>query len=125
MAATHHAKLFGAAQADDASFWTGTVRGQVFMGDDDFMARMLSRDKPVRLAMSAIPKAQPGTVRNWSQHLATCGGDYHAALCAGVAGQWQRRGGGVKLAIGKTWPRFREMEDPILLAWKWQAQSRK
>lgn len=68
MAAARHAKLVGAARADDASFWAGTVRGQVFMGDDDFMARMLSRDKPARLAMCAIPKAQPGTVRNWSQH---------------------------------------------------------
>ena len=85
-AAARHADLVGAVQADDTSFCIDAVRGQVFMGDDDFVARMQSRAEPARLVTKAIPKAQRAPARSWSQHLAACGGDQNAALCAGYRG---------------------------------------
>ena len=85
-AAARYADLVGAVHADDTSFWTDAVRGQVFMGDDDLAARMQSRAEPAPLVTKAIPKAQRGPARSWSQHLAACGGDQGGALCAGYRG---------------------------------------
>ena len=70
VAAARYAELVSAVRADDASFWTCTERGQVFMGDGDFVARTPSQADRARLVMTAIPKAQRGTVRSRSPHLA-------------------------------------------------------
>ena len=80
LAARHHAELVSATRAEDESFWSDALNGQVFMGDEAFVQRMQVQAEPRRLAAKAIPKAQRAVAGTWDQHLKACNSDRNAAL---------------------------------------------
>jgi REP element-mobilizing transposase RayT len=58
LATLAYAALVNDADCDDAQFWQGSLRQQVYLGDDDFVSRMQARSAaPQRLAVD-VPKAQ-------------------------------------------------------------------
>jgi len=71
--------------ASDATFWQDAVRGQVFLGDEAFAARMQALAEPQRLANAETPKPQRRrrVPLDWSACLAHCDGDRNRALVMG------------------------------------------
>ena len=54
-----YAKLVAEDRAEeDAVFWQEALRGQIFMGDEDFAARMQALAEPARSAQREVPRAQ-------------------------------------------------------------------
>lgn len=82
---------------DDANFWHDALRGQIFMGDEDFAARMQSLAEPAHSTQREVPRAQRtaparrSTAKakppSWKQCLAACDGDRDAALLFGYREQ--------------------------------------
>ena len=77
---------------EDAAFWQQGLRGQIFLGDDDFAARMQALAEPARSAQREVPRAQRLARRrrssatkplNWKQCLEACDDDRDAALLRG------------------------------------------
>jgi putative transposase len=77
-AAQRYAALVGEARVEDAFFWRGALRGQVFLGDEAFVERMQALAAPQRVADPQIPKAQRYRSRTWQDCLAQCGDRSHA-----------------------------------------------
>jgi putative transposase len=75
-----YAKLVGTAHADDESFWQTGLRGQVYLGDDDFAERMQKQAEPQRVAHKGIPKAQRVRPLNLQDCLKQCEGNRNKAL---------------------------------------------
>lgn len=81
-AATRYAELVDTALPADADFWQGQLRGQIFLGDDGFVARSRSQTTATQRQSPDIPKAQrqalfnlhdciaAGTERNTAMQLA-------------------------------------------------------
>lgn len=80
LAADRYAALVGQAQPEDDVFWRDALRGQVFLGDEDFVQRMQALAEPERKASRAIPKKQRHPPLTWQQCLLRCGGDRNRAL---------------------------------------------
>ncbi len=85
-----YAKLVAEQRSDDAGFWQAALRGQIFLGDDDFAARMQALADPARSAEREVPRAQrlaprrpPAAAQAWKQCLDACGGQRDAALLRG------------------------------------------
>ena len=81
-AAAMYAALVAREQADDAGFWQGALRGQIYLGDEDFVARMQALAQPAATAQREVPKPQRMAPRSWAQCLADYAGDRDAALHA-------------------------------------------
>ena len=75
-----YAKLVSQAGEDDASFWADSLRGQVFLGDEQFVERMQAAAAPQRVKDKAVPKAQRLRPRTWQECLAQCDGERDRAL---------------------------------------------
>lgn len=58
LAAQRYAALVADAAADEVPIWQGGLRGQVFLGDDAFVARMQALATPAMRAAVDVPKAQ-------------------------------------------------------------------
>jgi putative transposase len=82
LAVARYRELVDGSQADDAQFWQETLRGQIYLGDEDFARRMQARAEPQRLATHGIPRSQrrKPLSRNWEEILAACDGDRNRAL---------------------------------------------
>ncbi len=69
-AARQYAALVDDGAADGSAFWQEALRGQIFLGDEDFVARMQDQaDRPLRQAVE-IPKAQRHAPFDLKRHLA-------------------------------------------------------
>jgi putative transposase len=75
-----YAKLVAIAQDDDASFWQDRLRGQVYLGDEAFVERMLAQAEPQRVVHKGIPKAQRLRPLTWQDCLTQCEGERSRAL---------------------------------------------
>lgn len=75
-----YAKLVPQPRDDDASFWPGALRGQVFLGDEQFVERMQALAAPQHVSDKAVPKAQRLRPRTWQECLARCDGERDRAL---------------------------------------------
>jgi hypothetical protein len=75
-----HAEHIVQTQDSDASFWNGTLRNQVCLGDESFVESMHAKAEPQRVAHQAIPKAQRLRSLSWQDCLAQCQGDRARAL---------------------------------------------
>jgi putative transposase len=95
LAVQRYAALVADAQPNEAPLWDG-LRGQVFLGDEAFVARMPALAPPARRAAVDVPKAQrksPLTLRDCLQQLP---GKPAQALCRAY-----REGGITMTAIAK------------------------
>lgn len=82
-AVRRYAELVEQAQPGDASLWQGSLRGQVFLGDEAFVQRMQAMAEPERKASRSIPKGQRHAPLTWEQCLQSCGNERNRALvCA-------------------------------------------
>ncbi len=90
----------------DAAFWKEALRGQIFMGDESFAARMQALAEPARSAQREVPRAQrlaptraatPTRPMTWTQCLRACKGDRDAALLHGY-----REGGLTMTALAQA-----------------------
>jgi REP element-mobilizing transposase RayT/AraC-like DNA-binding protein len=79
-AARRYAALVAKADAGDASFWQGALRGQVFLGSEAFVERMLALSAPQRVVHREIPRRQRHLPWSWQDCLEHCGGDRSLAL---------------------------------------------
>jgi putative transposase len=79
-AARLYARFVAQGAADDATFWRAGLRGQVYLGDEDFVQRMQTQAAPQRLAHKAIPRRQRLRPMTWQQCLAQCDGVRERAL---------------------------------------------
>ena len=81
-AVARYRDLVDTAQAGDANFWHDSLRGQIYLGDEQFASDMQARAEPQRLQARSIPRAQrrPPAQTDWSECLARCGGDRARAL---------------------------------------------
>lgn len=75
-----YAALVDQPREDDARFWQGALRHQVFLGDEAFVQRMQAQAEPQRLRAATIPKAQRKPPATWARILAACEGDRGTAL---------------------------------------------
>jgi REP element-mobilizing transposase RayT len=77
-----YADLVGSARPGDADFWRRSLNGQVFLGDESFVQRLLLQTAPARREAPGIPKSQRGlkAVATWSDWLVNSGGDRNTAL---------------------------------------------
>jgi putative transposase len=73
-AARRHAALVDADDAADADFWATHLRGQIYLGDEDFAARMRARAAPSARQSREVPERQrsatapcPATSVGWLQ----------------------------------------------------------
>ncbi len=92
-AVSMYAKLVAEDRTEgDATFWQEALRGQIFMGDEDFAARMQALAEPARSVQREVPRAQrlasrrapqPRKSATWKQCLDACNGDRDAALLHG------------------------------------------
>jgi REP element-mobilizing transposase RayT len=82
-AAKRYAELIAQPTAADGAFWAGALRGQVFLGDEDFVTRMQALVTAQQQRASEIPKAQRCRPLDWSACLQACGGDRDRALSMG------------------------------------------
>ncbi len=57
-AAKRYAALMGQPGDDEASFWADHLRQQMFLGDDEFVQRMLGKATAAQRADAQIPKVQ-------------------------------------------------------------------
>ncbi len=92
--AAMYAKLVDDEQrGDDANFWQEALRGQIFLGDEDFATRMQALAEPGRSTQPEVPRTQrlaparrpPAQTKpiDWTKCLAVCDGDRDAALLHG------------------------------------------
>jgi putative transposase len=82
-ACAQYAALAVRADAEDATFWHDGVRGQVFLGDEDFVQRMQAMVPATARVTKEIPKEQRRLpVRSWAAYLADLDGDRDRALHA-------------------------------------------
>ena len=68
-ACSRYARLV--ASAPDTSLWETALRGQVFLGDEAFVDRMLAKASPAQRAAREIPKSQrskPKSLKHWLAH---------------------------------------------------------
>jgi REP element-mobilizing transposase RayT len=72
--------LVDRAEPGDAMFWAGSLRGQIYMGDDDFQARMQAQAAGPSRAEKEIPRPHRRQVRDWQSCLLACGNDRNQAL---------------------------------------------
>jgi putative transposase len=79
-AAAMYAALVSREQDGDAQFWRSGLRGQIYLGDDEFAARMQAMAQSPAATQREIPKRQRMAPRTWAQCLADCGGDRDVAL---------------------------------------------
>jgi putative transposase len=70
----------GARGSSFFGFWQSGLRGQIYLGDDEFAARMQGMAQSPAATQREIPKRQRMAPRTWAQCLADCGGDRDAAL---------------------------------------------
>ena len=82
LAIRRYRALVDGAKAEDAQFWQTALRGQIYLGDENFVHRMQAQAEPQRLAARPIPRTQrrPLVVFDWHEHLAKCDGDRAEAL---------------------------------------------
>lgn len=80
LAARRYAALVSQADEGDASFWQTSLRAQVFLGDEAFVARMQALPEAQGATAKEIPKAQRHRPCHWQDCLAQCGGDRSRAL---------------------------------------------
>jgi len=76
----HYAALVDKADPGDAAFWQSALRGQIYLGDADFEARMQAQAAPSRSAAKDIPKPQRLQALSWPKCLHACGNDRNRAL---------------------------------------------
>jgi putative transposase len=93
LAVAHYRELVNDSQTGDAQFWQDALRGQIYLGDEDFVRRMQARAEPQRLAARGTPQSQrrKPLSRSWGEFLTACDGDRPRAL------QMAYRSGGVTM----------------------------
>ena len=69
-AADRYARLV--ASVPDASLWDGALRQQIYLGDEDFVARMQALADPRNSTDADIPKIQRHKTRTLAQYLERC-----------------------------------------------------
>jgi putative transposase len=60
--------------------WDERLRQQIYLGDDDFVARMQALAEPQNVAAVDVPRQQRQARKTFAQCLADCGGQRDAAL---------------------------------------------
>jgi REP element-mobilizing transposase RayT len=70
LAAKRYAELVNAQPKGEASIWQEGLRGQVFLGDDAFVTKMLAMATPQQRAAVDVPKAQRKSTLTLQQCLA-------------------------------------------------------
>jgi putative transposase len=81
-AATRYARLV--ADGVGIDLWSQALQGQIYLGDDDFVARMQRLAAPERLRDRSAPKTQrlrPRSLQAWLKH---CASRHEALRCAYV-----------------------------------------
>jgi putative transposase len=69
------------AEGLNVALWQDGLRQQIYLGDEDFVARMQALAAPAHTAEVNVPKAQRQARKTFSQCLAECGGERDVALC--------------------------------------------
>jgi putative transposase len=75
-----YATLVAKHESGDSSFWRTSLRGQIYLGDEDFEARMQAQARVPAGAEKEIPKVQRRQKRDWQSCLLACNGDRNQAL---------------------------------------------
>jgi putative transposase len=79
-AAQRYVALVARGDSADAGFWRTALRGQIYLGDEVFEARMQAQALSPRNAEKEIPKTQRKQARGWKDCLEACAGDRNRAL---------------------------------------------
>jgi putative transposase len=79
-AAQSYAALVARPNPADEGFWQDALRGQIYLGDEAFEARMQAQISSLRSAEREIPKRQRQQGRDWKSCLQACGCDRNRAL---------------------------------------------
>ncbi len=69
-----------AGSAGQPSIWQAGLHGQIYLGDEDFAARMRAQASGEQKAAKSIPRAQRVTPKSWPQWLKHCDGERDRAL---------------------------------------------
>jgi putative transposase len=69
------------AEGLNVALWQDGLRQQIYLGDEDFVARMQALAAPAQATEVNVPKAQRQARKTFGQCLAECGGERNAALC--------------------------------------------
>jgi putative transposase len=75
-----YANLVAKHEPGDAAFWRNSLRGQIYLGDEDFEARMQAQARIPVGAEKEIPKVQRQQPRDWQSCLLASKGDRNQAL---------------------------------------------
>ncbi|MBP6250076.1 MAG: transposase [Leptothrix sp. (in: Bacteria)] len=81
-AVQQYAALVDDEAADASSFWQDALRGQIFLGDEDFVARMQAQAPGGQRQAVDIPKAQRRVLLDLKQHFAEAASRDEAMLSA-------------------------------------------
>ncbi len=68
------------AEGLKVALWQQGLRQQIYLGDEEFVARMQALAAPTQAAEVAVPKARRQVRKTLAQCLAECGGERDAAL---------------------------------------------
>lgn len=60
------------AAGQGVSLWAGALNRQIYLGDDNFVARMLDQASPQALHSVSVPKLQRSSTRSLSDWLGLC-----------------------------------------------------
>ena len=92
-AARRYAALVDSADAADADFWQSHLRGQIYLGDEDFAERMKALAAPAGRQSRQVPAAQRAAVApgptSWAGWLRAHGGQRAQALRAAYLAGWK------------------------------------
>jgi putative transposase len=69
------------AEGLNVALWQDGLRQQIYLGDEDFVARMQALAAPAQAAEVNVPKAQRQARKTFVQCLEECGGERDVALC--------------------------------------------
>ncbi len=93
LAARRYAALVGTEQQSDVDFWKSHLRGQIYLGDDDFVARMQARAAPAARRSRDVPARQRLAAArgpdNWAEWLQAHEGRRAQALHAAYRAGWK------------------------------------
>jgi putative transposase len=90
-----HADLVSAARPEDADFWATHLRGQIYLGNEDFADRMRARATATALGAPEVPAAQRVAAAahagpsSWAEWLSAHRGQRAQALAAAYRAGWK------------------------------------
>jgi putative transposase len=79
-AARRYARLMQDTAEEDASLWQRGLQQQIYLGGDEFAARMQAQSRPAALQSAEVPRAQRLQARSLAQCLSEQAGNREAAL---------------------------------------------